>query len=68
MEVIREHNGQTKALIGKGYVRATWIKYQTTEKHIGEFLKWKYKASDVSLRSLKFAFVTDLEFFLKSKM
>ena len=67
MEVVREHNGQVKALIGKEYVRATWVKYKTTEKHLEDFLKWKYKVGDIQLRSLKYAFIIDLEFYLKTE-
>jgi len=67
MQVIRDHNKDLEKLIGKGYVRATWVKYKTTEKHIEAFIKWKYRLSDMDLRALKYEFVTDLEFYLKSE-
>lgn len=41
-QILTTHNYNIKLLIGKGYSRATWVKYQTTQKHITEFLKWKY--------------------------
>jgi len=67
MEVIRNHNTDLEKLIGKGYVRATLTKYKTTEKHIEEFIKWKYHVTDMDLRSVKYAFVIDLEYYLKSE-
>ncbi len=67
MEVIRNHNSNLEKLIGKGYVKATWVKYKTTEKHIEEFIRWKYQLADIALRAVKFEFVVDLEFYLKSE-
>jgi site-specific recombinase XerD len=67
MQVIREHNQNLEKLIGKGYVRATWTKYKTMEKHITTFLKSKYRVADLNIRSLKFEFVSNLEFYLKSE-
>jgi site-specific recombinase XerD len=67
MDVVRQHNAEVKALIGKGYVKATWVKYKTTETHLEAFLKWKYRVKDIDLRSLKYAFIMDLEFFLKTE-
>jgi site-specific recombinase XerD len=67
MQVIREHNSNLEKLIGKGYVKATWVKYKTTEKHIEEFIRWQYRLSDLRLRSIKYEFVTNLEFYLKSE-
>lgn len=67
MQVIRDHNSNLEKLIGKGYERTTWVKYKTTEKHVEEFIRWKYPLSDISLRSLKYEFVTNFEFYLKSE-
>jgi len=67
MEVIRNHNADLEKLIGKGYMKATWVKYKTTEKHLQEFIRWKYQLSDISLKALKFEFMTNLEFYLKSE-
>jgi site-specific recombinase XerD len=67
LEVVQQHNNDIKTLIGKGYTRATWVKYNTTQKHITEFLKWKYAVSDINLKELNYEFVTDFEFYLKSE-
>ncbi len=67
MEVIRDHNCKLQQLIGKGYVKATWVKYKTTEKHVEEFIRCKYQLSDLALRSVKFEFIVNFEFYLKSE-
>jgi hypothetical protein len=67
MQVIREHNNKLEQLIGKGYERATCVKYRTTEKHVGDFIRWKYKIVDLNLKALKYEFIVDLEFYLKSQ-
>jgi integrase len=67
MQIIQQHNDDIKTLIGKDYCRATWVKYNTTQKHLTDFLKWKYNLSDINIKELGFAFVTDFEFFLKAE-
>ena len=67
MEIIREHNKEIKTLIGKGYAKGTWLKYNTMEMHIKEFIQWKYRRKDLSLKELKLEFVTDFEFFLRAE-
>jgi integrase len=66
MQIIQQHNDDIKTLIGKDYCRATWVKYNTTQKHLTDFLKWKYNVSDINIKELGFAFVSDFEFFLKA--
>ncbi len=67
MQIIREHNKDVKTLIGKGYAKGTWLKYQTMERHVSEFLQWRYKRKDFYLKDLKFEFINDFEFFLKAE-
>lgn len=67
MEIIREHNKEIKTLIGKGYAEGTWLEYNTVEMHIKEFIQWKYRRKDLSLKDLKLGFVTDFEFFLRAE-
>ncbi|MGZ3754458.1 MAG: site-specific integrase [Mucilaginibacter sp.] len=64
--IFQEHNRQMEALIGKEYAPATAIRYQTTLKHVINFLKWKYKVSDIDIRRLDHEFVTSLEFYLRT--
>lgn len=67
LQIIRQHNKDIQTLIGKDYSKATWVKYETTLKHITAFLKWKYSLSDIDIKKLNFEFVTDFEFYLKSQ-
>jgi integrase len=67
LQIIQQHNDDIKTLIGNDYCKATWVKYNTTQKHLTDFLKWKYNLSDINIKELGFAFVTDFEFFLKAE-
>ena len=67
MEIIQQHNNDIKTLIGKGYSKATWVKYNTTQAHVREFLKWKFNMADINLTKLNFEFINDFEFYLKSQ-
>lgn len=67
MEIIRQHNNDIKTLINKGYSKATWVKYETTKKHLEGFLKWKYSITDLDIKKLGFEFITDFEFYLRSQ-
>lgn len=67
VEIFRLHNQNVKKLIGKDYSLPTLTKYATTLNHLENFLKWKYKISDISLGQLKYEFLSDLEFYLKTE-
>jgi site-specific recombinase XerD len=67
IEVIKAHNHEIFQLIGKGYCKATWTKYNTTLTHVQHFLSWKYKVSDIHLKDIRYSFVTDFEFYLKAE-
>lgn len=64
--IFEDHNRQMEALIGREYAPATAIRYQTTLKHVINFLKWKYKVSDINIRDLDHEFVISLEFYLRT--
>ena len=67
MPVIEQHNKDLYFLIGNGYSLATWTKYQTTKSHITNFIKWKFKVSDLPLKSLAYQTIADFEFYLKAE-
>jgi len=67
VKIFEDHNKQIEALIGKEYAPATAIRYQTTLKHVTNFLKWKYKAPDIDINKLDHDFVTSLEFYLRTE-
>lgn len=67
VEIFKEHNAGLEKLIGKDYSKPTHIKYTTTLNHLESFLKWKYNVSDIGLGQLKYEFLADFEFYLKTE-
>jgi len=67
LEVFAQHNKRIAALAGSEYAPATVQRYETTLDHVRTFLQWKYGVSDIDIKKLSYAFVTDFEFYLKSK-
>lgn len=60
------HNNQLNAQIGKGYSLGTWKRYNTALKHTREFIKYQYKQDDFNLADLKYEFITEYEFYLRT--
>ena len=67
LQIFKAHNNNIEKLIGKDYAKPTLTKYNTTVNHLENFLKWKFKTSDISLSQLKYEFLADFEFYLKSE-
>ncbi len=67
LEFIRQYAEDVKKLVGKDYVMASWWKYRATEKLLAGFVQWKYRRQDIPLDSIKHAFITDFEFYLKTE-
>lgn len=66
MEIFKQHNEQMKALVNKEFSPLTFERYETSFRHTQEFMKWKYKIDDIDIKGLKYEFITDYEFWLKS--
>ena len=41
--------------------------YQTCMSHTKEFLKWKFKVSDIDIKKIDYAFLNDFEFYLRTE-
>lgn len=67
IQIIQLHNDAIKSLIGNGYVKGTWYRYNTTLMHIQDFLQYQYKVSDIEIKKLNYEFIADFEFYLKSQ-
>jgi len=65
MEVIGLHNADMEGLIGKDFKKSTLTKYKTTERHIQDFIHWKYDCMDVFLKDLQLEFLKNLEYYLQ---
>lgn len=66
IEVFKDHNSQIEKLIGKGFARGTWERYETSLRHTQQFMMWKYNISDIDVTEINPAFIADYEFFLKT--
>ena len=64
--VFREHNTRVRQLVGKDFADGTRQRYETTCKHVQEFIGWKFKKNDLPLSAINHEFITDLEYYLKS--
>ncbi len=67
LELFRYHNNQIKSQIGNGYAERTLKRYETTLNHTEKFLSHKYRRNDINLNELKYEFITEFEFYLKSE-
>jgi len=66
LELFDYHNKQMAEKLGKDFAEATLTRYLTTYSHIKEFIKYKYRKSDMHLTELNFKFITDLEHYFKT--
>jgi len=64
--IFQKHNKEFAALVPKEYSAATLERYKTSLVHTIEFMKWKYKISDVDIRDINHEFITNYDFFLRS--
>lgn len=66
VSVFEEHNVQMEKLIGKDFALGTWKRYNTTKKHIQEYVKSEYRSSDIPIRDVNLKFIKGFEYFLKA--
>jgi len=66
LEVFKYHNEEMKGLIGKGIASGTYKRYVVMLGKLERFLKEKYRKSDILLSELKYKFISDFEYFLKT--
>lgn len=67
IDTVKAYHINMKKLVGSDYVAVTVRKFNTTLVHLTSFVKWQYKTPDISLSQLKFEFITDFEFYLKTE-
>lgn len=64
--IFQDHNKKVKQLIGNEFSANTLKRYETSLRHTIEFLEWKFSVSDIDIRKVDHAFITEYEFFLRS--
>lgn len=67
VEIFEDHNRKFKELVGQEYAASTLQRYETTLKHVQQFLTWKYKITDINIKKIDHSFITEFEFFLRSE-
>ena len=67
VEVFQDHNDKVEALIGVDFRKPTLTKYNTTLKHVKNFLRLKYKVGDMQVSRVDNHFITEFSFYLRTK-
>lgn len=67
LQVIQDHNDETKKLIGKDFVEITWRRYETMKRYLGELIKQKYGVDDLPLSDFTGEVIRAYEVYLKTE-
>ena len=66
LAVFSQHNEDYAKQVGKIKSERSYWKYCTVYNHLSEFIKQRYKVSDIALKELTPAFITDFELWRKT--
>lgn len=66
LEIFKTHKLEVESLIGKGFARGTYDRYEVSYQHTEAFMLWKYNVKDVLLNQVNHEFVTSYDYFLRS--
>lgn len=68
ISIFQNHNNQIEALVLTGeYSPGTLERYKTSLSHTIEFMKWKFNISDINIKNIDLAFITDYDFYLRTQ-
>ena len=67
LAVFRQHNEDYAKQVGKIKSQRSYWKYCTVYNNLSEFIRQRYKVSDIALKELAPAFITDFELFLRTE-
>jgi site-specific recombinase XerD len=65
LKIFQEHNDKIKELKNIDFSPGTIERYNTAKKHLGDFMKLRYKRNDMTLSEINQMFISDFEFYLK---
>ncbi|GEN73927.1 site-specific integrase [Chryseobacterium lathyri] len=65
--IFQDHNDRIEKLVGKEFAKGTLTRYKTCLSHTKEFIRWKYKISDIDIQKIDYAFLNDFELFLRTE-
>ena len=66
LDVFREHNEKVKGLVGQDFAAGTLQRYETSLKHTADFIKKKYKTTDIAINQVNHVFISEYDFYLRS--
>lgn len=65
--IFEDHNNKVEKMVGNGFAPGTLERYKTSLKHTINFMKWKYAISDIEIKKIDHAFITEYEFYLRTQ-
>jgi site-specific recombinase XerD len=65
--IFKDHNTKVEKMVGNGFAPGTLERYKTSLKHTVDFIKWKYGMSDIDIKNINHAFITEYEFYLRTE-
>jgi len=68
LEVCDIFNSNSEKLIGIEIGKITWGRYHAFRNRIADFIKLKYKTDDIYLNQLKYSFMVEYEFYIKTEV
>lgn len=66
LKVFAQHNEDFEKQVGKMKSKSTYQKYCTVYRHLQDFIRYRYKVSDIALKELTPAFIIDFELYLRT--
>lgn len=67
LQLFRQHNDDLAKLVGISIAKATLQKYEVSYRKLEDFMKFKYNISDINLKEVDHRFITDFDFYMKTK-
>lgn len=67
IEVYDFYNIRINKLVGIELKLVTYKKYVESRNHLFDFIKWRFKTKDFKLKDLKYVFISDYEYYLKTE-
>jgi site-specific recombinase XerD len=64
--VFEKHNQQAKSRIGHEFAEGTVERYETTLQHLRQFMRTRYRLSDMPVAQIDNSFINEFEYFLKN--
>lgn len=68
LRVFREHNDEYALRVGVNRTESTYYHYRNTCRILAEFIRFKYKVSDVPVKSLDYMFIESFDTYMRMEL